>query len=254
MKILHISDTHYGQSGALARCQRTILAMLERDDLDQCILVHTGDVIDSPSPRGRQFGTARSHLVQLAKRCLGALWCPGNHDVAVAGLARWAEGDQLWREFVQSMGSPFDEYPAQIVVDNTAIIIADSNRRPSGRLAQMAESAIAAGYLGEPQISAIAHAVEQHREAGLRVVLALHHCPSGGNPALRLRDRKELGIELSRAGGVDVMLTGHLHQRMIWPGKQHGAEVILSAPKCGEPHGYWEITMGDEGECQWVLA
>lgn len=248
MKILHLSDTHYGQPGAVERCQPTIDAMMARPDICDCIVVHTGDLIDSPAP-GDQYDEAVEQLRPLADACLAYFCVPGNHDLEVAGLTPWAKARSMYDECAKALGS-IGQLPYMRTIGYTAIIGLDTNRRPPGAIDQLAAHATATGHIGKPQISAISHQVLRQKSMGRRVVVLAHHSPMGGHAALRLSDRGALGEALDSVGGVDLMLVGHLHEAGKWK-NEYGADVVLSAPKCGDPGGYWEVL---HSGVEWVEA
>lgn len=247
--ICHISDTHYGTPGALSRCAPTINAIANRSDASDVVLVHTGDVIDSPAPAGAQYDQAANALRQVCDRVRDFVVVEGNHDTAIKGLTRWAEGRALYRRFVRRMTGSAPTAPYVETYDDVAIITLDSCRTPDDAFDRAVDDFLACGFLGQAQIDAAAGLAPEQRAKGRAVVVALHHSPMGGGPTLRLSDRDALGDALREVGGVDVMLCGHLHERGEWRDK-FGASVVLSAPKCGEPGGYWAIVC-EGGEVRW---
>lgn len=249
MKIAHISDTHYGTPGAPSRCAPTINAIANRSDVDDVVLVHTGDVIESPAPTGAQYDQARNALVQVCGRVRDAIFCRGNHDVAIKGIVRWPEANALHRRFARRMTDRAPAAPRCDVYDDVAIITLNSCRMPPSAAKRGVDDLLATGFLGEGQIKSAARMVREQRVLGRAVVVAMHHSPMGGGAALRLSDRDALGSALADAGGVDVMLCGHLHQRGEWR-NEYGAGVVLSAPKCGEVGGYWAVRV-EGGAVRW---
>ncbi len=247
MKILHVSDTHYGQSQAAMRNAPVVTALLDRDDLSECVVVHTGDLMETPTHA--EMRTAVGAWRPVARACRAFVLCRGNHDTAAKGIFRFTPSTHHWGLAVDGLRAQI----APIDVGPWRIIPADTCQLPPGWRARLdPRKALAQGYLGPEQREIIASHVAVARAVERIPVLAMHHCPTGGNPALRLIDRQELAFALQAVGGVDVMLTGHLHRKGEWSGVL-GAGIILSAPKCSAEPGWWELeVVGREVRHRWV--
>lgn len=246
LRIIHVSDRHYGQAGAATKNAQVNNHICARDDASECIVIDTGDVVETPSRR--LYDRAADAERELVEKARAVLKQPGNHDKAIHGMAPHWEGPVMWNRYtIDLLGDAAKPVgcPRVNVFDNVAVVGLDSNRRPSGRAAVSPARLLAQGHLGDGQIEECAELVREHRAAGRKVVVAVHHCLSGGDPALRLRDRDELGKAIKSAGGCDAILSGHLHERNIWRGLW-GADWIFSAPKTPEAQGYEEIWWEDE--------
>lgn len=238
MKFIHVSDRHYGQPGATQANARINNAICERPDIAQCAIIDTGDVVDSPSLR--QYKTATSALLELSELAGEFLLLPGNHDLAWAGVSRSLAAPALWGDHVEELTGSRPTYPSLHIIDGIAVIAIDTNRQPPNMLARQAAQITATGFVGDRQIFDVVNMVRKARSFDLPIIVAMHHCPSGGDPLLRLSDRLALGNALESAGGVDLMLTGHLHQKREWSGV-FGARFLLASPKTPGAQGYREI-------------
>jgi DNA repair exonuclease SbcCD nuclease subunit len=84
MRLLHVSDTHLGQSGAhgaLARIAADVLARALAPALagDVDAVLHTGDLFDRSSPCATALAAARGILGEVARR-VPVVVIAGNHD------------------------------------------------------------------------------------------------------------------------------------------------------------------------------
>src|SRR5690625_303823 len=234
MKIIHVSDRHYGQPGATTANSLLNNAIAARPDIADCIIVDTGDVVDTPDES--VYRTATSALAQLADRCADMVMVPGNHDLNVMGITPHPTAHIRWGSHVERLTSLCRSYPFITLAGGIAIIAVDSNRPPRGAH-RLTQNFTATGYIGRDQIEDVVELVRYTKSRGLPVIVAMHHCPSGGDALLRLHDRDAFGEALADAGGVDLILTGHLHQRCEWS-DVFGARYLLSSPKSPSARGY----------------
>jgi 3',5'-cyclic AMP phosphodiesterase CpdA len=235
VKILHVSDTHYGQPQAAMRCAPVVSHILEREDIARCVVVHTGDLMETPTRS--EMRTAISCWRPVAEACRAFVLCRGNHDVSAKGVFRFVPDSGIWEVAAEGLMSCTTSFAA----GPWRIIPADSCVLPPGWRPRIdPQQALAQGYLGPEQRQRICAEVALARASGQLSVVPMHHCPTGGNPALRLLDRLELMEELQDVGGCDVMLTGHLHRSLVRE-RSYGARVLISSPKTQGSGGYWEI-------------
>lgn len=95
MRLLHLSDIHFGAQDAEALAAATEFAWTQRFDL----LVLTGDL--TPFGHREEFAAVRSWLAQLPAPRLAT---PGNHDTPWLGLAERVAAP--FRRYARSVGRP----------------------------------------------------------------------------------------------------------------------------------------------------
>ena len=250
--ILHISDLHYGQAGAVSANARILNAIASRPDVAECTLVITGDINDTPNRAIYQ--TSTSALRDVCGRVKRVVMCDGNHDIDIFGLSRSMKGLTLFADqHKQLTGLPYR--PPVACVDEEegiAYLSVSTCVRASRRFG--AVDILATGMIGEEQIRDICEAVKHHRAMGRRIVIAMHHCPTGGNPALRLSDRHSFGEALEAVGGVDLILTGHLHRAGHWT-RVFGTRNLIASAKSPDSRSYTQIAMdGDRIDATTISA
>jgi calcineurin-like phosphoesterase family protein len=228
MKLIHISDTHIGKNDNALRFERVVDELLANppDTKENCLVVHTGDLIDSASDANRK--AARLLLDRLSAR-YRVLLCPGNHD--------YGDAMSIENEDAQAFQQAFGDYifqgkpttfPVLTEVGADHVFVGlDSNAEEL----KFWEHWFAEGHLGEKQLSALSQMLDSPAVAGKKVFVYLHHHPfSFGysvmpdvgdknplfhlfsqftRPFLRLKDAYSLCQVLrDRAQG---MLFGHMH-------------------------------------------
>ena len=244
MKILHISDLHFGQPQAASRASNVIQALLARPDLATCVLNVGGDTLETPS--WSEVRTAYAMLRPLFDQCRAAYLIDGNHCIWAKGALRFVTIRGLFEQLQADLRSRVEPETFLIQGKATRVIPASTTVRPPGWRHRLdPRQAFAQGYLGEEQIRRIAAEVAMANAQRQRSVILMHHCPTGGSPLLRLMDREALGEALEGAGGASAILSGHLHARGLWR-DEYGADFIVASPKSQTADGYWEI--GADGE------
>ena len=246
MKLIHISDTHIGKNGNALRFERVVDDLLANppDVPANCLIVHTGDLIDSATDANRQ--AARVLLDRLATS-YRVLLCPGNHDYGDA-MSVDSEDAQV---FQQTFGDHiFQEKPVRFPVmhqvgEDHIFIGLDSNAAEL----KFWESWFAEGHLGEDQLSALNELLDSREVAGKQVIVYLHHHPfSFGysvmpdvgdrnpffnlyvqltRPFLRLKDAYSLCQVLRDR--AQVLLFGHMHFGLDCSGEagKYGIQLAL---------------------------
>ena len=227
MKLIHISDTHIGRGHNTLRFERVVDDLLENppDAPENCVIVHTGDLIDSATDISRQAG--RLLLDRLATR-YRVLLCPGNHD--------YGDALSVDKEAAQAFQRTFGDYifqdkpsdfPVVSKMGNYVFIGLDS----SAEEMSFWERWFAEGHLGYKQLSALNKLLDSSELAGKLIVVYLHHhpftfgysvMPDVGDrnplnylyvqltrPFLRLKDAFSLCQVLRDR--VHVLLFGHMH-------------------------------------------
>ena len=219
LTIVHTSDQHVAdpkhdvtEDDGIAHAKR----ICDRYDPESTIIIDTGDW--TGSGWASQFRVARRVAKVYRDHGFDLYSVPANHDVAIQGstYTRWSRS--RCDEFLSDVcGYEDDRWPKIRDHGSIRIILADSCASPT---------LLARGAVGDDQIGAIGEAAEEWNGP---VLLATHHCPSGGDRLLRLTDRRDLGDRLKEVGGVDAWITGHLHQRVEWSGIW-GAYYLLTSP------------------------
>jgi 3',5'-cyclic AMP phosphodiesterase CpdA len=228
MRLIHFSDTHIGSDGNALRFERVVDDLLANPPCtpDECVIVHTGDLIDSATDTHRR--AARVLLDRLATRYRVVL-CPGNHDYgdAISVDEEAAESFQKTFHDYIFQGKPAN-FPVLTEVGSDLVLIGlDSNAEEL----RFWERWFAEGHLGEAQLSALDRLLDSPLVAGKQVVVYLHHHPfSFGysvlpdvgdrnplfnlftqltRPFLRLKDAYSFSqVVRDRA---HVLLFGHMH-------------------------------------------
>jgi 3',5'-cyclic AMP phosphodiesterase CpdA len=254
MKLIHISDTHIGLGDNTLRFERVVDDLLANppDAPENCLIVHTGDLIDSATEANRQAG--RLLLDRLATR-YRVLLCPGNHDYGdamsvdeeAAKAFQHVFGDYIFQ------GKP-QMFPVLSEVGNHVFIGLDSNEEELG----FWERWFAEGHLGKKQLSSLSQLLDSPALAGKQVIIYLHHhpftfgysvMPDVGDrnplnylyiqltrPFLRLKDAYSFCQVLrDRAQGL---LFGHLHFGLDCSGdaRKYGLKLALdgSSTTCAD--------------------
>lgn len=227
MKLIHISDTHLGRGDSTLRFERVVDDLLANppDAPGNCIIVHTGDLIDRATDANRQAG--RLLLDRLATR-FRVLLCPGNHDYGDAMSVDCEDALTFQQAFADYIfqGRP-SNFPVVSEVGNHVFIGLDSNAAELN----FWEGWFAEGHLGEDQLSLLNQLLDISALASKQVVVYMHHHPfSFGysvmpdvgdrnplnyiyaqltRPFLRLKDAFSLCQVLRDR--AHVLLFGHMH-------------------------------------------
>lgn len=255
MKLIHISDTHIGRNDNTLRFERVVDELLANppDTRENCLVVHTGDLIDSATEANRQ--AARLLLDRLAAR-YRVLLCPGNHD--------YGDAVSIDNEDAQAFQQAFGDYifqgkPASFPVlsevgADHVFIGLDSNAEELG----FWESWFAEGHIGNKQLSALSWMLDSPAVAGKKVFIYMHHHPFSfgysvmpdvgdrnplyhlfvqvARPFLRLKDAYSF-CQVAR-DRVRGLLFGHMHFGLdcSWDARKYGIQLALdgSSTTCAD--------------------
>lgn len=227
MKLIHISDTHIGCDDNTLRFERVVDDLLANppDVPENCVIVHTGDLIDSATDISRQAG--RLLLDRLATR-YRVLLCPGNHDYGDASSVDKESALVFQRTFGDYIfqDQPSD-FPVVTRMGKYVFIGLDSNAEELS----FWERWFAEGHLGRKQLSDLNELLDSPELADKLIVVYLHHhpftfgysvMPDVGDrnplnylyvqltrPFLRLKDAFSLCQVLRDR--AQVLLFGHMH-------------------------------------------
>ncbi|MCC5995970.1 MAG: metallophosphoesterase [Oceanicaulis sp.] len=232
-RILHISDLHFGaEDPALTDALLETAARLKPD-----VTAAAGDF--TQYGRRREFAAAAAFFDALPGPVVAA---PGNHDTPYLDV--FARAVRPWRRFEAALGGAMTPgwrgSGAGVEALHTA----------RGLQARLDWS------LGRARTSHVRDAARRLSDVdGVRVV-ACHHpliAPGGSRGRARTAGG-ERGAALLAEGGVDLVLTGHLHQVFALPLERAdgrtswfvGAGTALSRRVRGEPAGFNVIDVEDE--------
>ena len=235
--IIHLTDAHIKdprrKKGAHQRLRRVAAHIAHTEDLDRVVVCDTGDMGWSMTPE--EARKIRWALDPIAGK-VRVLASQGNHDHGPKGLVRRNRNSEIWHDLIEDVTGLAPARSPKVMVQRfkkTIFIVANSAHE---------QTFLARGVLGSDQIDEIKSHVEKANRWAQRSVLLMHHCPSGGNPTKRLSDRHELKAALVEAGGVDLMLVGHLHHDREWSSAFGARRLLSSAPITGEPMRYRRLS------------
>lgn len=187
--LAHISDLHFG-------AERTEVVEALVEDLvalAPTVVAVSGDL--TQRARRAQFAAARRFLDRIPSP---KLVVPGNHDIPLFDLvSRFAWPLARFRSYIQQDVNPFFSTPDLVVMGmNTA----RSTSSQQGRISLA-------------QIDGLRRRLEAIPAHVLKVVVTHHSfLPPPGDTSPQLVERADLALRAAEAGGVDLLLAGHLHR------------------------------------------
>ena len=234
VRVLQLSDIHFGGEDAAAVAAAAAYARDDKPDL----VVLTGDLTLNGLPR--EFEAAAAWMQTLPKPCIAT---PGNHDTPYWNIpmrALFPFG--RYRKWIgEPFGEDFDAPGLRLRTINTA---RGAQPRPDWSkgaidldLCREAAREMAAGHDGALRLVACHHPL----------VEAINTPVSGGV------HRGEEAAGILCAGGVDAILTGHVHNPFAMPlggcgdGRTYAIGAgTLSIRTRGTPAGFNCITSDDD--------
>jgi 3',5'-cyclic AMP phosphodiesterase CpdA len=213
MRLLHLSDPHFGTEVAVAVDAVERLAQELRPD----VLVLSGDI--TQRARWAQFDAARAFVDRLG--IAARLVLPGNHDIPLFDL--WSRCFTPYRAFRRSFG---DELSPSIERDDLLLLSVKTTRRRRHKH----------GEVSTAQVDAVAARLRRARAAQLRVVVVHQpmHVPDGPDVSNLLRGAETAARDWS-AAGADLVLGGHIHLPYVLP---------MSPRYAGLPRELWCVQAG----------
>ena len=192
-QILHISDVHFGPPH-LSELSAGVLAFIE--DLEPDLVVISGDLTQRAKPR--QFQEARQFVDQIPVR---SLVVPGNHDVPLY---------RVWERFLNPYGAYRRHFSEELepVYRDDELLVVGINTAHGWTFKD--------GRIRLRRLLEVAQVLEEAPPGVLKVVVAHHHLiPPPWFGTQRVLTNAYEAMELFTSVGVDLVLSGHLHQSFI---------------------------------------
>ena len=194
LRILHISDVHFGPPHLKDLSQEVL--KLEEDRRPDLVVV-SGDLTQRAKPH--QFQQARRFVDQFKAP---ALVVPGNHDVPLY---------RFWERFL----APYGAYRKHFDADLEPVI-----QTPPGFLAVGINTAhgwtFTEGRIRSRRLQEVADLLESVPKSAPKIVVAHHNLvppPRFGRQKVVWNASK--AIDLFSRAGVDLILSGHNHQAFV---------------------------------------
>lgn len=210
MKILHVSDLHFGPP-YLPRVGEALVDVAPK--LDPDLLVVSGDFTQRAKPE--QFQAAAEFLQRLPD--LPRVVVPGNHDVPLYRIKeRLTEPHRHYRHYIR------DELNTVYQTDRIIVVGLDSTAP---------RSAISNGRLHQAKLDFCRRALREVDRDTIKVVVAHHHfTPAPDYLHDQTMPKARRAVDLFVELGVDVILGGHLHRAFI-------GNTLDFYPAAGREHG-----------------
>jgi 3',5'-cyclic AMP phosphodiesterase CpdA len=218
MRILHISDLHFGARSTWHDATFGIALVGLIEALDPALVITTGDLTHRGT--AAQHAAAAEFLHSLERPLLVV---PGNHDVPYTLPGRFTHP---WRGFKRAWGTtdPLHVSPGLCAVGlNSA--------RPLRHQG---------GSLGRAQLERAARRLSEGEPDACRVV-ALHHHLVGAPWRSRKRPLHRRSAALTRLleAGAELIVSGHIHQGAVCESREfeigRAGVIVTTAPGLGRP-------------------
>lgn len=232
-RLLHISDIHFGRPH-LSELSDAILAFVEERRPD--LVVVSGDLTQRAKPR--EFRQARAFVDRLSAP---TICVPGNHDVPMYRFWErvFSPYGAYRKHFAEDMEPLFRDDELYVVGINTAF-----------------GWTIDSGRITRRQLERLAMQFEQAPDDLLKIVVAHHHLvPPRRFGTQKVTRRAAEAVDLFSEAGVDLILSGHLHQSFIanteefYP-KERPPVVILHSGTTTSNRG--RGSEKDKNTCYWI--
>ncbi len=188
--ILQVSDIHFGRPHR-PEVSAALLDLIESRAPD--LVVIAGDLPQRAKPR--EFQQARRWVDAMVRPALAV---PGNHDVPMYRFwERLFTPFGVYRRYFDANLEPsFEDDELFVIGINSAFNWTIKDGRVSGRQLRRVERTLAAAPAGKARVAVVHHELIPAPRFGSQKVL------SNAKPL----------VEILAVGGVDLVLSGHLHQ------------------------------------------
>lgn len=225
MKIIHISDLHYGRTGFLANKLVQRIIDIYADDKEKPPVIITGDLVEEGSRK--TMSECRTVLNKLIDNGFDLMVCPGNHDVKKLG--GFLESKKLLKRFSLYFHSLLPrgkniygdednnqpDYPKIFRFGEIFFIGLNTNRT--------GKKSVPGGMLKASQLRELDELITSIRKehSNSKLIIFMHHHPFEYEfnindiitfKEMQLFDRKDF-IKVIQ-GRVDVLLFGHVHENL----------------------------------------
>ena len=232
-QILHISDVHFGPPH-LSELSAGVLAFIE--DLEPDLVVISGDLTQRAKPR--QFQEARQFVDQIPVR---SLVVPGNHDVPLY---------RVWERFLNPYGAYRRHFSEELepVYRDDELLVVGINTAHGWTFKD--------GRIRLRRLLEVAQVLEEAPPGVLKVVVAHHHLiPPPWFGTQRVLTNAYEAMDLFTSVGVDLVLSGHLHQSFIGNSEEFYPQgrppvVILHSGTTTSNRG--RARERDKNTCNWI--
>jgi len=189
-KILQISDVHFGRPH-LAEVSAGVLELVDRRQPD--LVVIAGDLTQRAKPR--EFVLARRWVDRLSRPSVAV---PGNHDVPMYRFWErlFTPFGAYRRHFDAEFEPLFEDEELFVICINSAFNWTIKDGRVGSARLRRAARRLAAAPNGKTRIAVVHHEL----------------IPAPRFGAQKVMSNAEALVELLAAGGVELVLSGHLHQ------------------------------------------
>jgi 3',5'-cyclic AMP phosphodiesterase CpdA len=213
MRLLHISDLHFGPP-YVPRVGEALLRQISGWDLDAVVV--SGDL--TQRARANQFAEARAFLDRMPD--LPEVVVPGNHDVPLYRIVeRFSSPRALYRQYIRDELDTVHHFPGVVMValDST------SPRR-----------SITNGRIHLDQLRLCRDVFSGTPDESVKVVVSHHHfAPAPDYERDQVMPKGRRALDLFVEMGVDMILGGHLHRAYIgnsldvYPGQRPDRGIII---------------------------
>jgi 3',5'-cyclic AMP phosphodiesterase CpdA len=232
--ILHISDVHFGPPH-LPRVSRGVLEFIERHR--PSVVVVSGDLTQRARPE--QFQEARRFVDSIPAPVVVV---PGNHDVPLY---------RVWERAFDPFGAYRRWFSEELepVYRDEELLIVGINTAFNWTLKE--------GRIKLSRLLEVGALLQETPESVCKVVVAHHHLiPPPNFGTQRVLSNAYEAIDLFSSSGVDLILSGHLHQAYIgnseefYPKRRRPPVVILHSGTTTSNRG--RAGERERNTCNWV--
>jgi 3',5'-cyclic AMP phosphodiesterase CpdA len=228
LRLLHISDIHFGRSYVEAHvaAAEALAAEIAASETPLAAIVVSGDL--SQRARAREFLAARGLLGRL-ERVAPTLVVPGNHDAewwkAPLGIGARSRVHETWHSVIGRDLEPTLRVPGVSIVGlNSAPGVMPWTLTPNPRDLRVK------GGLTRAQLDDARARVAASPPGDLRVLVMHHNLLRGGLSQRWGLARPEATLDAIAALGADVVCTGHDHEeRAVLVERPSGSMLVSTA-------------------------